>query len=111
MTRVYVAGPMTTGDIGQNIETAIDAADVLWGYDFIPFVPHLNAFYSLQCYHTYEEWMEYDFAWLDVCDCLFRVPGESPGADREVTKAQEWGKPVFYDYNAIAEYYSKRPVS
>ena len=84
---------------------------MLWQRGFVPFVPHLTVFYNLQSFHTYEEWMEYDFTWLDVCDALFRMPDRSPGADREVEKAKEWGKPVFYDFNAIVRYYGQRPVS
>ena len=35
----------------------------------------------------YETWMEYDLAWLGACEALLRLPGHSPGADREVRYA------------------------
>lgn len=105
MIKVYIAGPLTTGNIGENIEAAIDTADILWGHGFVPFVPHLMTFYNLQCYHTYEEWMGYDFAWLDSCDCLYRIPGTSSGADREVDYAQQNNKPCFFDVGQMLQYY------
>jgi hypothetical protein len=44
--------------------------------------------------HDYSFWCIYDLAWLEVCDVLLRLPGESPGADREVAFADEHGIPV-----------------
>ena len=37
-----------------------------------------------------------DLEWLEVCDCLVRIAGESIGADREVEYMRQLGKPVFY---------------
>ncbi|GAG05287.1 unnamed protein product, partial [marine sediment metagenome] len=33
--------------------------------------------------------------WLEVCDCVLRLPGESAGADLEVERAKELGIPVY----------------
>lgn len=33
---------------------------------------------------------------LERCDAVLRLPGESPGADREVHYAISLGKPVYY---------------
>ena len=54
--------------------------------------------------HTkgYEQWMKLDLAWLDKCDALLRLPGESPGSDREVDAAKERGIPVYYSVRAVA---------
>ena len=44
---------------------------------------------------THADWLALDFAWLDVCDAVLRLPGDSDGADKEVAHAQERGIPVF----------------
>lgn len=93
---VYIAGPITHGDRTLNLRTAILAADVVWRAKHFVFVPHLNDTYHLVAPHDYESWLAFDFAWLAKCDVLVRLPGISPGADREVVFATEHGIPVFY---------------
>lgn len=92
---VYVAGPLTCGDLMGNVRRAIEAADILRRRGYAPFCPHLNVLAEVVCPAPYEAWMDLDFAWLEKCDALVRLPGESPGADREVTFAEEHGIPVF----------------
>ena len=47
--------------------------------------------------------MKQDLQWLRVCDALFRLAGESKGADIEVALAMELGKLVFSDIYEIAK--------
>ena len=96
MTRVYVAGPYSGGDTLANIARAVFHADWLLSLGYIPFVPHLTGFWHFYHPRKYEEWLAYDMAWLRMCDALLRIPGESPGADREVALAESLGIPVFY---------------
>jgi hypothetical protein len=35
--------------------------------------------------------------WVSVADAVLRLPGTSPGADREVALALSLGIPVYYD--------------
>lgn len=93
-TRVYVAGPYSGGDVAQNVARAMDIADDLLRGGFAPFCPHLSHFLHLHHPHDYETWMALDMAWLAACDVLVRIPGESPGADREVAEAEAIGIPV-----------------
>lgn len=95
--RVYVAGPITKGDQFLNVRAAIDAADTLLKAGHAPFVPHINVLWHMVHEHDYETWMAWDDAFLQVCDALLRIPGDSPGADREVERARELGIPVFFD--------------
>ena len=53
----------------------------------------------------YETWMKLDFIWVESCDALLRLPGESPGADREVKHAITLGIPVFYSMDELLIYY------
>jgi len=92
---VYVAGPFT-GDVSANCLKAINHGDELWRSGTIaPFIPHLFREWGDIHHKGYEEWMEACFHWLAKCDALYRIPGASSGADREVEYAQQHNIPVF----------------
>ena len=44
----------------------------------------------------FKKWIELDFVWLAHCNVLFRLPGESTGADMEVAEAKRLGIPIVY---------------
>lgn len=97
-TRVYVAGPITLGDVEHNIQQAIAAGTVLLSRGYAPFVPHLDMYMDptgLAGTPRYEEALEMDFSYISVCHALLRLPGESKGADREVAWATKLGIPVY----------------
>ncbi len=98
MKTVYVAGPLI-GDFAGNTARAIEVADELLDGGVAPFVPHLAIHWHAVHEHHYEDWMAYDFAWILKCDALVRMPGKSPGADREVEFARKHGIPVFFGIN------------
>lgn len=93
--RVYVAGPYTLGNSIEHVRNALLIADAIRVLGYAPFVPHWMALGELVAPRTYEQSMEQCFAWLEVCDALLRLPGESSGADRETARAFELGIPVF----------------
>jgi len=93
--RVYIAGPYTKGDVVINVREAFLAADAVVALGHEPFIPHASHLWHLISPHEYEFWMERDMAWLEVCDALLRLPGESSGADREVSHMQSLGKPIY----------------
>lgn len=93
---VYIAGPYTKGDVAANVAQAITAANVVLNLGDHPYVPHLNHFWHLMYQHEYEEWLQLDQIWLERCEALIRLPGESSGADREVELARQRGLRVFY---------------
>lgn len=95
ITRVFISGPYSGGDQMANVRAALDAAQELLNHGFVPFVPHLNAFWHMIHPNKYETWLTYDLAWLESCDAVVRLPGDSPGADGEVRRAWELGLPVF----------------
>jgi hypothetical protein len=96
MKTVYVAGAYTQGDTAVNVAAAIRAGNLLVQAGFAPFVPHLFHFMHMHQPAGYEAWMAIDFEWVGRCDALVRLPGVSPGADREVALALEKGIPVYY---------------
>ena len=95
--RVYVAGPYSGGDPATNTRKAIDAADALLKRGYAPYIPHLNHFWHFVHPHSYETWIDLDLAYLKRCEAVLRLPGESPGADLEVSTAQ--GRGMFVGYS------------
>lgn len=101
--KIYIAGPYTGGDVVANVRSAITAGQLVMDRGHTPFVPHLNHFWHHQIPGAYEQWMRLDLAWLESCDALIRLSGDSPGADREVQRAEELGIPVFTSFAQIPD--------
>ena len=106
---VYVASPYSNVDrkiVDTNVTVSMNAAEELWRAGFIPFMTLASHYYELNHYsHSYEEWMEYDFAWILKCDALLRLHGVSNGATREVEFAVENNIPVFYNIKELELYF------
>jgi hypothetical protein len=98
---VYVAGPYSRGNPVRNTARAMEVWFRLLACGLCPFIPHLSLLLELINPLTYEQWMEYDFEVVRRCDALLRIPGESPGADREVEFARSLCIPVFFDEAAL----------
>ena len=99
--RVYIAGPMSNGGAGYDLERINDAIRVhlrLINDGFVPHCPQLTMFCELMFPGTvsYTEWMALDRNYIDDCDIVLRLPGESKGADNEVQYAQSRSKTVYY---------------
>lgn len=101
---VYVAGPLTKGPWSHNQRAALDAAAQLADAGCVPYVPHLSVQWDTVHPRGYEFWMEQCLAWVERCDVLLRLPGESPGADREVEHAKRHGMAVFHSVGQILEF-------
>jgi hypothetical protein len=105
--RVYVAGPISKGDVFDNIVRAIK-----WGRRMVhdglaPYIPHFDAFMFAWGDGTglnteeigWNSYLEWDLEWVAVSDAVFRVAGESKGADLECRIAEQLGIPIFYEDN------------
>ena len=108
-TKVYIAGPMT-GGTGSNfnmakIHEAIETHFKLIELGFIPHCPHLTVFCELMQPHriTYEQWLELDKSYVEDSDVLLRLPGVSPGADKEMGFARDAGIPVVHSVEELLE--------
>lgn len=93
--RVYIAGPYTKGDVAVNVRNAMWAGQALLELGHSPYVPHLAHFWHLLCPGGWQQWIDLDLAWLQVCEAVLRLPGESVGADLEVKRASELGIPIY----------------
>lgn len=96
--RVYVAGPISTGDMLQNVHAA-----TLWGRQMVqdglaPYVPHLDAYMLAREEEiSWNAYLEWDLEWVVQSEALFRLHGASKGGDLEVRHARAAGVPVFYE--------------
>ena len=106
--KVFVSSSYTLGDNVENVEAQFKAGDQLIDNHYTPFLPLLAHFWNDKSPKDYETWMTYCFDWLDVCDCVLRLPGESSGADREVLYACRRGKPVFYSISDLNTFYEQK---
>ncbi len=94
---LYLAGPYTKGDPVRNTKRAIEKAEELTelGYDVL--IPHLTMLWDFAFPHEARFWYDLDLNILSRCDVLYRMRGESAGADDEVEFALENDIPVIYE--------------
>lgn len=104
--RIYISGPLSTGNRQENVKKACDCALELIKLGYSPYCPHLTDYLDPDDSLGHATWMECDLLWVEVSDAVLRLPGESKGADMEVAKAHEMGIPV---YNSIEELQAKPP--
>ena len=104
MIKVYIASPYTRGDIAKNVKRQMDCVNELINMGYAPFAPLMSHFQHIIHPQPYEKWLELDMEWLEQCDYLLRLPGDSKGADMEVKRAKEIGMPTFYSTNELKEY-------
>lgn len=130
--RVYIAGPISRGDLLANIDQATAAFTALARAGLAPFCPHWSVYSKpaeregfkvlgsrglvpssrVICEATtqgnpgmsHADWIGIDLAWVEVSDVLLRLPGPSAGADQEVAHATLLGIPVFHSVAQVIEW-------
>lgn len=112
--RIYIAGPITHGDLADNIRIASEAFFALLKAGFAPLCPHWSAYSGgpydrpeaqrLPCGTTHADWMDADLPWVEAADVVLRLPGHSPGSDREVEHANRSGVPVLFDMQSCLKF-------
>lgn len=100
--KVYIAGPYTDGAWEYNIRDVVKTADEVFEAGHTPFIPHtMTTLWALVSPKPKDEWLRFDLKWLDQCDCLVRIDGESEGGDVEVEYAKEIDIPIYYGVDAF----------
>jgi len=107
MIKVYIASPYTIGDCAINVRRQIDAANELMNNGFAPFVPLYSHFQHMIHPRPYQDWVDIDLVWVESCDALLRLDGESKGADGEVDHALKHNIPVFNSIEQLIKFYKK----
>lgn len=105
MIKVYIASPYTLGDVAVNVKLQLDVYDKLMTLGFAPFAPLYSHFQHMTHPRPYEDWIKIDLVWVEACDCVLRLGGESKGADGEVEYAKTLDKPIFYNIDELIKYY------
>lgn len=129
--RAYIAGPISKGDLCHNLNQASATNAALAKAGFAPMCPHWSAYSKTARREiltdddgeqwvaviaeatiqgndeiSYAEWMEISLSWVGAADALLRLPGESAGADLEVTHAKKYGVPVFTSIESLIAYFA-----
>jgi len=121
--RIYIAGPITKGDLAHNIRQAEVAFFRLLKAGHAPLCPHWSCYstgpinarelpgmagfvYAHATAHgggncTHADWLGADLPWVAVSDAVLRLPGESSGADAEVAHALANDIRVFLDLDEL----------
>lgn len=94
---VYIASPYTKGDQAENVAAQMKAASELIHWGFAPYWPLCSHFLHMFHPQKYGTWMDIDMGFLRLADILLRIPGESHGADLEISRAIELKIPIYYD--------------
>lgn len=92
---VFVAGPYMKEYAPHNARDAMEAGTKLIRAGLVPYVPHLTMLWDTAFPMSYDEWCSYHLSWIERCDLLLRLPGDSPGADKEVAYAKRFGIPCW----------------
>lgn len=121
---VYVAHPISKGSLVANLMAAHGAGMALlkaavpcivpggscfWGSVTLN-MPPLAGFIPevLPTGTVHGDWYGMDLVIVSRCDAVLRLPGESTGADLEVARATELGKPVFHDVDSAIAWANKQ---
>jgi hypothetical protein len=107
-TLVYVAGPYTKPDCVANAHSAARLFFAFRDAGLVPYVPHTDMLLHIVEPRPYEYWLQYCLDLIPSFDCVFRMPGYSEGADREVALAESLGIPVFREYKEVIRFAQER---
>lgn len=86
---IYVSSPYSCGDQAANVRRQIDVGHELMDRGHSVILPNLTHFMQIVRPRDYEEWLRMDEHIIERCDVVLRLPGASPGADREVEHAEK----------------------
>jgi len=103
--RIYLSGPITKGDRDANFQQAADAHKALIAAGYAVLNPMLTMRLPGAFAIEHDTWIANDLPWVAVADAVFRLPGESQGADIECEHASIHGVPVFYDATELERFF------
>lgn len=88
MKLIYIAGPLgAEADWCANVREACRLAEVVSALGLAVHVPHLAVLWHGEYPADYETWIARDLRVVECSNLVLRLPGVSPGSDREVEHA------------------------
>lgn len=108
--RVYISGPITKGDRNVNYFQAVDAERKLMLAGFAPLNPmrSMTLPFAWQDDMPHDLWLQVDLQWVECAEAVYRLPGESKGADIECDHAEARGIPVFCSFKSLEAWRDNR---
>lgn len=103
---VYLAGPYTIPDPVTNTRIAMEKATELRDLGFPTYVPHLAILWDMAHPTDYDTWLNMCFEFIKACNYIYRLPGPSSGADKELVLASTLEIPVVYSTMELLERYN-----
>jgi hypothetical protein len=88
--RIYLASPISSNP-EAILWVALENPNQIIDKGHNPYIPNLMYYLEERKEREYETWMTLDEEWLVTCEAVYRIPGESPGADREMKLAVDLG--------------------
>lgn len=99
---VYIAGPYSKPDPVENTHLSIKKGMELYRTGLMTvLIPHVTLMMHLIEPHELQYWYDFDLTQIPHCTAVYRLPGDSSGADTEVEFARSIGLPVFTDEEAL----------
>ena len=83
----YISGPISHGDMQENMDRAIMVGEFYYRHGFPCYIPHLDKVWSERYPKPYADWIHLSKSILMLLkqqDELVRLPGYSPGSDGEI---------------------------
>lgn len=109
MKIVYIASPYATGNMTANVAVQIHALHRVIDMGASPVAPLLTHFADIVRPRPYDDWMKSDLALVAKSDVILRLPGISPGADKEESEALRLGIPVCYSFEMLENWLKDNP--
>ena len=89
----------------MNVKEQFKYFNWLLQLGYIPFAPLTSHFIHMMFPQDYMTWINWDLKWVETCDILLRLPGQSKGADMEVEHAKKNNIPVVYSVAELRDNY------
>lgn len=100
--KVFIASPYTKPDPAVNINTCVKVFNrLLDDGRCVPVNMLWTHFYHCINPRGYENWLAYCMIFLQQCDAMLVLPGDSSGKDREIEIAKSLDIPVFYSVEEL----------
>ena len=93
---IYLAAPYSLGDREANVKRAIDAANHLMDLGAYVFNPLLSHYTDMAQSRPPEYWCQFGMVFLERCDILVWLDGESEGVRAEIARAEALDMPVLF---------------
>jgi len=99
--RVYISGPITKGDRVTNFARACEVHELLLRRGYAPLNPMLSMMHPSAWTIEHDVWVRADLPWVECAQAVYRLPGESTGADIECEHARLCNIPVLYSFDEL----------